>query len=365
MKKLLFTVFLFYLLFSEVFSIDIKHVRKFTLFQDETRFISTPASFFVTEDNMVFVLDKKASNIKVFDSNGHLVNIIGKKGLGPDEFILPFVCTYKKPTVVLADTGRRRFFVYKRTGKSNLEFEKWCLNLDMPQDIVLMNDGKLLVAGSKLDKNGKWQNLYIYDCDNNECDFLLNLPMSYGYRSDSEFYKDFSTKLEYIGAAQFCDWMDDCIYHAWTGEIKINKINIKTGKLTSFGKKTGNYFPPYVTPQIKKAYFDKQPKVILEARSRMSYVMDLFTLDSKNVALVYVGPLKKNKGINVMLQFYSDSGQFIEEVELLLNAKAATSYELYFYFKREQGLLYVMDTETSEQFDQAFNVHEFRVEMEK
>ena len=277
MKKILSAVFLLLSLFSAVFSIEIKHIREFALFQDEKTFISIPGSFFVTEDDMLFLIDKKASNIKIFDADGKLVNVFGKKGLGPDEFILPLVSAYKKPFVALADTGRRRFFLYKKTGKHNLEFVKWCLNLDMPHDIALMNDGKFLVAGSKLDENGKWQNLYIYDCEKNECDFLLNLAMSYGYKSDNDFEKDFSNKLEYIGAIQYCDWVDDNIYQVWTGDININKINIKTRELTSFGKKTENYVPPYVTPEIKKAYFSKQPKVILDARSRMSYVMDIFT----------------------------------------------------------------------------------------
>ena len=80
------------------------------------------------------------------------------------------------------------------------------------------------------------------------------------------------------------------------------------------------------------------------------------------MALIYVGPLKKNKGINVMLQLYTGSGGFIKEVELLLNAKASTSYELHFYFKRDKSLLYVMDTRTSEEFDQVFNVHVYRLE---
>ena len=94
----------------------------------------------------------------------------------------------------------------------------------------------------------------------------------------------------------------------------------------------------------------------------MSYVMDLFTINSKSLALVYVGPLKKNNGINIMLQFYTGTGDFIKEVELLLNSKAGTSYELFFYFQKDNNLYYIMETETSDQFDQVFNVYEYRVE---
>ena len=361
MRRILLVVFLFFCLFSAAFSIEIKHTREFTLFQDENTFISAPGSFFVTEDNMLFVLDKKASDIKIFDENGKLVNVFGKKGMGPDEFILPYVSTYKKPYVALVDTRRRRFFIYKRSGVGNLEFEKLCLNLDVPNDIDFMDNGKFLVAGAKQDKSGKWQNLYIYDCEKNECVFLLSHAASYGYKSESEFKRDFDNTLENIDTNQYCDWIDNTVYHVWTGDIRINKIDIKTKEVTSFGKKTENYTAPYVSSGIRKAFLDKQPKVILEAWSKMSYVRDVFALNSKKVGLVYVGPLKKKKGVNVMLQLYSSAGDFIGEVELL-QAKASNSYELFFYFKRDKGLLYVMDTGTSEEFDQTFYVHEYLIE---
>jgi hypothetical protein len=137
---------------------------------------------------------------------------------------------------------------------------------------------------------------------------------------------------------------------------------MKTRERIFFGKKTENYVPPYVTPEVKQAFLEKNPQPILEARSKMSYVKDLFISKAKNVGLVYVGPLKKNKGINVMLQFYTPPGVFIKEVEILLNAKASTSSELYFHFKRDKNLLYVIDTETSEEFEQAFKVHEYLIE---
>ncbi len=361
MKKMLLYVLIFFYLFSSISAIEIKFLRKFTLAQDEKNFLIRPGSFFVTEDSMIFVIDSRASNIKIFDSDGKLANIFGRKGLGPNEFITPFFSTYQKPFLALADFGRRRYFIYKRIGKSDLELKQCCLNADMPMDISFWNEGKLLVVGNKLDKNGKWQGLYIYDCDKNKSDFLLSHAISYGYQSESEFKRDFYGGLEYIGTSQYCDWVGDTIYYTWTGDIKINKIDIKTREVISFGKKTGNYVPPYVTPELIQAHLGKKPEVILKTRSKMTYVMDIFIINSKTVGLAYVGPLKKNNGINVMMQFYTGAGEFIKEVEVLLDTKAGTSYELFFYFKKDDNLYYVMETETSEEFDQVFNVYEYRI----
>jgi hypothetical protein len=361
MKKIILYSFLFFYLLSSLYAIDIKLIRKFTLAQDEKNFLIRPGSFFVTEDSMIFVIDCRASNIKIFDSDGKLANVFGRKGLGPDEFIMPFFSNYRQPFLALADLGRRRYFIYKRIGKSGLEMIKCCMNTDMPEDITLLADGKLLIIGNKLDKNGKWQNLYIYDCDSNKSDFLLSHAMSYGYKSESEFKKFLYTKLNYIGTNQCIDWVGDTIYYTCTGELKIYKIDIKTRGLTSFGKKTENYVPPYVTPEIEKAHNEKQSQIILEARSKMTYVRDIFITNSKTLGLVYVGPLKKNTGLNVMLQFYTVAGEFIKEVEVLLNSKAGTSYELFFYFRKDSNLYYVLETETSEEFDQVFNVYEYRI----
>lgn len=361
MKKIILYGFLFFYLLSSLASIDIKLIRKFTLEQDEKNFLIRPGSFLVTEDSMIFIIDCRAPNIKIFDNDGKLANVFGRKGLGPDEFIMPFYSAYQKPFIGIADFGRRRYFVYKRNGKSNMELKQTCLNQDMPTDIDFLNKGKFLVAGNKMDNNGKWQGLYIYDCDNNKCEFLLNHAKSYGYQSESDFQRDFYAELEYIGANQYIDWVGDTIYHTWTGDIKINKIDIKTKRITSFGKKTGNYVQPYSTPELIQAHLEKKRDYILSTRSKMTYVMDIFIINSKTVGLVYVGPLKKNNGLNVMLQFYTVAGEFIKEVEVLLNSKAGTSYELFFYFKKDANLYYVLETETSEEFDQVFNVYEYRI----
>jgi len=361
MKKIILYVFLFLYLLSSLSAIEIKLLRKFTLAQDEKNFVIAPGTFFVTEDSMIFVMDWRASDIKIFEADGKLSNVFGRKGLGPNEFITPFYSAYQKPFLALFDFGRRRHFIYKRIGKSGLELVKCCLNPDLTTDIAFWDDGKFLVAGNKMDKDGEWQGLYIYDCENNKSDFLLSLARSYGYQSESDFQKVFYDELQYVGSNQYFDWVGDTIYHIWTGNIKINKIDIKTRKVTSFGKKTGNYAPPYVTPELIQAHLEKKPDVISKRKSKMSYMRDIFIINSKTVGLVYVGPLKKNDGINVMMQFYTRAGEFINEVELLLNTKAATLYELLFYFKKDDNLYYVMETETSERFDQVFNVYEYRI----
>lgn len=360
MKKILFLFFLIYCNFSSLYSIEIKHLREFTLFQNDEEGLYNPGSFFITEDDLVFVFDGKASNIKIFNTNGELVRVFGKRGVGPDEFSRPFFSAYKNPFVVFADFGRKHFFIYKRIGKNNLTFKKKFLSIRMASDFHIINDRKLMISGYKMSKKGKAYSLYLYDYKNNKYDFLLPVETSYGYNSYGKYKKEYGEKIVYIGPSKFCDWKDDIIYHVWVGDIKIIKLNRKTSEMTFFGKKTENYIQPHVTPKLKKAYDLRKAMIIRNLKAEMSYIRDLFVLNSKKVGLVYVGPLKKNKGINVMLQLYDSSGKFIKEFEIL-NAKASTPYEVCFYFRKDKNLFYILDTETSKEFDQFFKIHTYKI----
>jgi hypothetical protein len=82
MKKIGFYGFLFFYLLSSIAAIDIKLIRKFTLEQDEKNFLIAPGSFFVTEDSMIFVIDWRDANIKIYNNYGKLVKVFGGKGLG-------------------------------------------------------------------------------------------------------------------------------------------------------------------------------------------------------------------------------------------------------------------------------------------
>ncbi|MCP5105251.1 MAG: hypothetical protein GY950_17820 [bacterium] len=357
----LFSVFILSCLFSSLTAIEIKPLREITLAQSEAAFINKCGSFIVTEDGMVFVFDTKAAHIKVFNPKGELANIFGRKGVGPHEFVKPFGSSYKKPYIIFSDFGRKSIFIYKRKNREGLELAEKYLCLNMPYDFHLLDDGKLLVAGYKPDKNGKAYNVYKYDLKNNKYEFILSAEASYGFDSVKSYERALQDKLKYLGIFQFCDFTDDRIYLAWESDISIIKINRKTKAVSTFGKKTGNYFPPSLTPELKRAYDRRNDRLIYIVVEGMSFVTDIFVLNSDKIGLVYVGPLKNKKGMNVMLQIYKPNGEFVEEF-VVLNAKATLHNELNFYFSRGKNLFYILDTETSEEFDQFHKIYEYRIE---
>jgi hypothetical protein len=361
MNKIIITILLlscFFPLWLE--SVEVKALRKITLSQDNEIIIEKANSFIVTVDKRILVVDSKAANIKIFDMTGKRVKVFGRKGMGPDEFVRPRWSTYLEPFVSIMDYGRNMIFIYKRSGLENFEFIHKFLNLNLGYDFCFLDDQNLLVAGEKFDKNRRLYSLYEYNFKKDKYDFILPSNVAYGYTSIKQFMKDFYDNLPHIGAFQFFDVSDDSIFFVWTGDIKVIKIDRKTRKLTYFGNKTKNFIKPTSTPAIERAFKQRDHRLIYKLRRQMSYVRHVFVSNNRHVGVVYVGPFRDNILI-VTLLLYTTGGEFLKEFELL-NAKASHHYEIYFYFSKNDNLFYILDTETSKEFDQLYKIHEYRIE---
>lgn len=361
MNKMIITIFLlscFFPLWLE--SVEIKAIRKITLSQDNDIFIEKANSFIVTVDKRVLVIDSKAANIKIFDMTGKRVNVFGRKGMGPDEFVRPRWSTYLEPFVSIMDYGRNMIFIYKRSGLNSFEFIHKFLNLNLGYDFCFLDDQNLLIAGDKRDNNRTLYSLYKYNFKKDKYNLILPSHVAFGYTSIKQFMKDNNEKISYIGAFQFFDVSDDSIFFVWTGDIKIIKIDMKTRKLTYFGNKTENFIKPTFTPAIERAFRQKDHRLIYKLRRQMSYVRNVFVSNNSHVGVVYVGPFKDNL-LKVFLLIYTTGGEFLKEVKLL-NAKASNHYEIYFYFSKNDNRFYILDTETTKEFDQLYKIHEYRIE---
>jgi hypothetical protein len=122
--------------------------------------------------------------------------------------------------------------------------------------------------------------------------------------------------ISIIGSQGYCDWWGDYAYLVWRGNIKIMKINMKTKKMITFGKKTENYRQPMATERKRKALKERNLRVLVEENNKVSNIMGLYT--NKNfLLLAYDRPLIKGEEISSrMLQFYTLDGTFIEEKQI-------------------------------------------------
>jgi len=107
----------------------------------EDYMFSMIVSIDVDDEGNIYVLDIKETHIKVFNSDGRLMRIIGKKGQGPGEFQRPFtVQITAQNEVVVYDPMPRKLLFFSSEGeyKKSISIEK----LFNPQ--ILNSEGNIV-----------------------------------------------------------------------------------------------------------------------------------------------------------------------------------------------------------------------------
>ncbi len=315
MKKILYVLFCIFIITNHLMSYDIniRLVDRFTISQEKNYL--TAYRFAVTEDELFIVPHAKEGNLKIYKNTGVLYKIIGKKGPGPNEFVLPGPCDYKKPYFALLDTGKHKVLVLKRTKNDDFKRANELFCLGMPHNIKLYKDN--IILGAYINsKRGKKYSLYIKDFNDQKIHYLLPSYAKYGFSSE----KEYEHKKRELGMAAntfaFFDVYDDNVYYAWEGRAKIIKIDINTKKRVVFGKDTENYVKPRVTSKIRKAYRTMEGgEVITTERMKMSWIRGVFA-DKRYSIILYINFDKKLDLWRTTLQFYDSEGDYIKEINL-------------------------------------------------
>jgi len=278
-------------------------------------FLKAPTPLVVTEQGYYLVPDYKDSDIKIFNLKGQFVKRIGRKGHGPNELIEPRACDYLDGRFIVLDMGRRAYLLYKTDEKSIIKETDMLLSVAMGNDIAMMKDDNILVAGYKADNKGKSWDYYTYNFKSKQYNYLLDIETKFGFDSYNA-YRNAEKDLSAIGSGGYCDWWGNYAYFVWTGNLKIFKINLKTKEITSFGEKTDNYRTPVATERLKKALKELDRYAWANEIHKFSLIMGIYT-NKKYFMLMYNRPIEKGEKLNSrMLQFYSHNGDFINEIKI-------------------------------------------------
>lgn len=70
----------------------------------------------VDDDGNVYVLERQDREVRVFDSAGRLLRVIGRPGEGPGEFRFPSLLGFRDDTLWVNDAGLRRVTMFERDG---------------------------------------------------------------------------------------------------------------------------------------------------------------------------------------------------------------------------------------------------------
>jgi hypothetical protein len=352
MKKIVLAIFVM-LVGTALTAVELKLINTVILKGGgEDNFIKAVGTFAVTEDGLYLVLDLKDGDTKVFDLKGQFVKRVGRKGHGPGEFINPRGCDYLDRHFVVLDLDRRIYMLLTRDNESILKESKILRSIYMGNDVALMKDEKLLLAGYKPDKNGEEWGLFTYDFKNKQYDYLVPEEIKYGLKSVNA-YKAAREDISAIGSSGYCDWWGDYAYMAWVGDLNIFKTHLKTKQIRTFGKKTGNYLKPVATEQLKKALRERDIRALNKESEKYSYILGIFT--NKNyLLLTYEKPIAEGEKVQSrMLQFYTLDGTFINELQITHEEGCG----LYLSKDRNDGILYMLQLKYADQ-DETEEIYE-------
>ena len=356
------------------FGFDIKLSEKMEISPD-SQLLSIPWDFCVTEDGLFIIPDPKAGNIKIYDRIGKflvVVEIIGKKGFGADEFGEPTYCSYNKDKLAVMDYRLRKVFIYDRISRSEFkrrqEFHCWWLGTD-----IEISGNRLFIAGYQPDPDGYPYDLFYIDLSGStknsqirkvQRTYLLRSYYKYGLKSFDEYERIYRNEpYSYIKAIGINSWFDvqgDEVYYAWEGDLRVIKLNIKPTldeEPTFFGEKPPHYKKPsksFKMPALVNAYRNRDFSDLKSAKSEMYYVRNIFT-SSNNVILIYEGPNTQGKSTTFRAQIYSLEGGSMKETNI------PGKPDRRMWFDKEKNILYSLSSQPVEIWEKYF-ILKYKVE---
>jgi len=357
-KRSAFIIFVILVLSAYYYAIEIENPVIIPIDQEKT-IIQSVVNFRVIEDEHFIFPDRKAGDIKIFNNQGKLMKIWGRKGLGPDEFLSPKYCDYQNPYLIVMDWGKRELMLFEKEIGLNFKKISDYQILALAYDLRFINRKKILISGYKEGPDRKDYDLYFFNPENGKADFILTSHNKFDYSSQKEYRNEYDNKISPLGIDGYCDYIKENIYFAWKGKLRIIKINSNSGDFSCFGNTTNNYIPPHVTPRMLKLYNERSKEQISENR-KMSFVTGIFT-DERFVCLTYANYREDVDGWQTIVQFYTPMGKFL--MEKILPGAIDTStwpYSSFCYYKQTQ-ILYFLSRTIDAEFNDIFKILKFKI----
>jgi hypothetical protein len=144
--------------FESVFVLD----KVIKLHQDQTHYIGNISNLVVDKQGNFFVSDKLNANIKKYDTQGKLLQVIGRKGNGPGEFQSIFSLAIRDTVIYAVDPVARRVSILESTGKFLRSFR-----ITDGREIIVLKSGELAIAALVITENERGYCIHLYTKEGN------------------------------------------------------------------------------------------------------------------------------------------------------------------------------------------------------
>lgn len=287
-------------------------------------YFTYPLKVLVNSENRYIVVDRNATEVYLFKSNGEFVKKIGNQGKGPGEFIEITNIVFQGNNIIVFDRAQQRFTVFNSQGIL-------VKTINTPQKVImnplfidkLTNESLFVYDPTNVDKN----NFVFYEISSD----LTNILYSFG-----EVDRIFDLSTPFGRSLKNVENIDVCI-------LSNNKIILSqrfyNGKILLMEKITGGWkyterngfkpnIPAYQEYSLKELNTLKENKinfmVLSENKSQFLVAMNcissgIFTFKNKYV-LHFFCLTNKKKTSDLYLNIFDYNGQLISS-ELVMQNK--------------------------------------------
>lgn len=269
------------------------------------KYISNSTVDIDNNDN-IYIGDYISGDVKKYSYEGQLLNIIGKHGQGPGEFVrISSICILENDTLIIVDDLQRRISIFN----PNYEFVNSFSVMNMQGisfgRVIPLADSALILPTYQESKSYVDKNLYsLYTIKGN-------------YIRDIDTYYDIYQKFELHNVDnRFCIENNGYLYSIQQASHKVKKIDLKTDIIQIFGIR-GKHYKPF-NRGVKRKH-DNIIMDVLELFASASMMQNIQIIKNRYLIIEY-----KNANI-----FYSSSGDTLIEFEKNVeNLKYLQVYDL-------------------------------------
>jgi hypothetical protein len=320
---LLFLIFLLSFIQSDKFGSLFFHVKDIVLEQKDN-LIGNVKSCYVDSDVGIIICDAISGDLKIYDFEGKLKRVVGRKGKGPGEFVSPFGVVTDSRFIYVVDPGLRRLSVFD---KANLKFVN-SFRVEDGRDLRVI-DGKYFVAFT----DGKYS-LHIYEGGGRKIKDVLETPDV--VRRNNFIADGISIDVDAGGN----------IYVVHEMEYKVYKLNKEGILVEEFRGENGNYVSP-PQEQFREFYSREKIKKWAESWWHVDRVVVL-----KKAGLVLISLVKFNPK-KFVIDIYDLKGR-------LLVGDIVTDYRLY-CVDVDDNIYFVQEMEKANRVD--FIIKKYRLKI--
>ncbi|MCK5058209.1 MAG: hypothetical protein KAT34_16270 [Candidatus Aminicenantes bacterium] len=317
----LFFITLFIFVSPRTLSGEIKLLEELEFAPKQDRLLF-PRDVCLTEDGLFLVTDQHAGDVKIYskDEKTLTLRLVGKIVVGKpgsEKLQYPTYCFYNplESRFGVIDYVKREILLYDRLGKVNF-FHMWTIDCPYLADGIQLIGNELFISGFTLDSRNNGYDLYSIDLESGQTTFLLPSYRKYGLDSPAEYNEKYmnGVGIRMLGISGWFAVQDDFAYFAWEGDLKIIKMDVKSGREVPFERAVRKHSPykrPSTSPNFSallEGYKAKDPEIIRREKDKMFFVRHVFT-NSKYVYVVYEGPV--NQRSRFRLQVYNLRGDSV------------------------------------------------------